>query len=98
MGRLLPHKCEHGKILDAGDFDATVEVCEICDLLPWVDAKQAMPPKHTMVMGYFPEYEKQYQQEVCYWDGDKWFHYQWEETEFTPSHWSELYPSPKGAD
>lgn len=31
MGRQMPVECEHGVIVDGGDF-ATTEICEVCDL------------------------------------------------------------------
>ena len=94
MGRLLPEECPHGKIISPGDFDATVEPCEICDSLPWVSVFHKMPARYQMVLGYFPDYEKRYQQETCYWDGKSWQHYN-EGTESPPSYWMELFEPPR---
>ena len=31
MGRQMPTECIHGKVIDPGDFDATIEYCPQCD-------------------------------------------------------------------
>ena len=32
MGRTMPLECKHGKVMDPGDFDATVEKCFECKI------------------------------------------------------------------